>query len=76
MRTHRGVSKDYGWLDVQSDLAAGVHPAVVAARLGEHEDYIREVADRQGWPVSHKPHAMPSADEMLDRYAAMHGLDS
>ncbi len=44
--------KDYGWPEAQTDLARGVHPAVVGARLGEPEDYVLETADAQGWPVT------------------------
>jgi hypothetical protein len=44
---------DYGWAEARADLEQGVHPAVVAARLGEPEDYVREVAKDQGWPIAH-----------------------
>lgn len=67
----RWARRDYGWLNVEIDLALGVSPAVVAARLGESEDYVREVADRQGWPITWTG---PSAD---DRRLADHlGLDA
>jgi len=48
----RGSIRDYDWPHVQADLANGVHPAVVAARLGEPEEYVRDVADAQGWPIA------------------------
>ncbi len=48
----RGARRDYGWTEVQAELAMGVHPAVAAARLGEPESYIRDVADQQGWPIA------------------------
>jgi hypothetical protein len=66
----RGGRRDYGWSHVEADLAMGVAPAVVAARLGESEDYILEIADRQGWPVTWKG---PSSS---DRRIANHWLDS
>lgn len=51
----RGFShRDYGWTDAEVDLAMGVNPAVVAARMGEPEEYVLEVADRQGWPITWK----------------------
>lgn len=61
----RGVSngKDYGWANVQADLAEGIHPGVVAARLGEPEDYVLEVAVERGWPVTW---VGPSALQILD----------
>lgn len=73
----RGRShQNYGWADVQAELEDGVHPAVVAARLGEPEPYVLEVAEQQGWPVSYKAHPLPSPDEMLARYSSLYGFDS
>lgn len=48
----RKTTRDYGWERAQADLAAGLHPGVVAARLGDTEANVREVADQQGWPIS------------------------
>lgn len=48
----RGTIPDYGWPEAEGDLATGVHPAVVAARMDESEDYVREIADQQGWPIA------------------------
>lgn len=66
---------DFGWGDAERALAEGVHPDVVAARLGEPIDYLLKVADEQGWPIRWH-HALPSPDEMLERYARTYGLDS
>jgi len=48
----RATTRDYGWGRAQEDLAAGLHPGVVAARLGDTEANVREVADQQGWRIS------------------------
>jgi hypothetical protein len=48
----RASHRDYDWPRVEADLANGVHPAVVAARLGESMEYVLDVADAQGWPVA------------------------
>lgn len=55
----RGNKEDYGWLEARRDLEEGVHPAVVAARLGEPEEYIRDTADAQGWPIAWENDAQP-----------------
>lgn len=52
MRGQTNNGKDYGWARAQIDLEQGIHPGVVAARLGETEENVREVADQQGWPIS------------------------
>lgn len=54
------ASQTYGWSDAEVELAEGTHPAVVAARLGESEDYIREVAETQGWPITWDGSAKPA----------------
>ncbi len=59
----RGGRRDYAWPDAHADLEAGVHPEVVAARLGEHIDTVLTTADEQGWPVSWKG---PSPDQIID----------
>lgn len=56
---------DYGWADAQAELANGIHPAVVAARLGETEDYVREVAGERGWPITY---VGVTADQILDAH--------
>ncbi len=43
--------REYGWSEVREELEDGIHPDVVAARLGEPVAYIREVAEQQGWAV-------------------------
>jgi hypothetical protein len=48
----RGHRRDYGWSEAQAELEGGVHPGVVAMRLNETEDNVREVAGRQGWAIS------------------------
>lgn len=42
----------YSMADAQEELACGVHPGVVAARLGDSEANVREIAAQQGWPIS------------------------
>ena len=42
---------DYGWADAAADLEDGVKLSIVALRLGEPVDFVREVAEQQGWPV-------------------------
>jgi hypothetical protein len=39
----------------------GVHPTVVAARLGEPEDYVREIAGQQGWAIAWDDTPKPAA---------------
>jgi hypothetical protein len=46
------VTQTYGWADAERDLAAGVHPEVVAARIGEPIAFILEVAGQQGWAIT------------------------
>lgn len=48
----RATTRDYGWARAQADLADGIHPGVVAARLGDTEANVRAVAEELGWPVS------------------------
>lgn len=45
-------SMQYGWSDAEAALADGIHPEVVAARLGEPIDHVLEVADERGWPIT------------------------
>jgi hypothetical protein len=52
---------NYGWSDCQADLEDGVHPAVVGARLGEPETYVREIAGQQGWAIVWDEEAKPAA---------------
>lgn len=56
MRGRTPILEDYGWPEAQVDLECGIHLAVVAARLGEPEDYVREVAADQGWPIAWEDH--------------------
>jgi hypothetical protein len=63
MTRGRLVHHDYGWANAQAELAEGIHPGVVAARLGEPEDYVLEVAGDRGWPVTW---VGPSAVQILD----------
>jgi len=69
-------AESYGWAEAQRDLEEGLHPEVVAARLGEPIDHLLEVADQRGWPVSHRHHVRPNADEIIDAYSRQFGLDS
>jgi hypothetical protein len=68
-------AESYGWAEAQRDLEDGLHPEVVAARLGEPIDHLLEVADQRGWPVSHRHHVLPSPDETLDNFSRMYGFD-
>lgn len=54
MRPKRGWRhpKGYGMAEAQSELEEGIHPGVVAARLGDTEENVREIAAQQGWPIS------------------------
>ena len=67
-------AENYGWSEAQNDLAVGVHPAVVAARLGERVDRVLEVADERGWPVAHLAYVAVSADEILNQFSREFGL--
>ena len=55
MNTGQRRKANYGWADAEEELADGIHPEVVAARLGEPVSYVIEVAEQQGWPVSYEP---------------------
>lgn len=48
----RNTFRDYGWAEAERELAEGAHPEVVAARLGENIEYLREVADERGWSIT------------------------
>lgn len=50
----RGARYDYeyGWAEAERDLSLGVHPEIVAARVGEPLDFVLETADAQGWSVT------------------------
>jgi hypothetical protein len=52
MNNRGSFRKDYGWAEAERDLADGVHPAVVGARLGESEVFVLEVANERGWPIT------------------------
>jgi hypothetical protein len=71
MRGRTPILEDYGWEAAGRDLAEGIHPEVVAARLGEPIDYVLKVADDQGWPITWRG---STPDQILD--AAGRWLDS
>jgi hypothetical protein len=48
------MREDYGWYECRIDLEEGVNPVTVAERMGEPVDFIREVAEAQGWPITFK----------------------
>lgn len=51
----RGYGRwDYGWDDARAELGQGIHPEVVAARLGEPVSYLLEKADEQRWPITYQ----------------------
>jgi len=60
-----GSRPEYAWPQAQEELEDGIHPEVVAARLGEPVSYVLEVADQQGWAVTWKG---PTAEQVLDAY--------
>lgn len=74
MRGRSQLIRDYGWAEAERDLARGIHPEVVAARLGEPIDYVLEVADQQGWPIRWQPHETPT--DAIDRLNRQLGLDA
>lgn len=59
----RRLLGDYGWPEVEADLAAGIHPEVVAARLGEPIAYLLQIADEHGWPICWQGQ---TPDEIID----------
>lgn len=59
----RGARREYGWVDAETDLGEGIHPEVVAARLGEPIAYVLEVADEHGWPIRWQG---PTPDQIID----------
>lgn len=61
----RGARRDYGWTEAEADLAQGVHPEVVAARLGEPIAHVLEVADDHAWPIRWKG---PTPDQIVDAF--------
>ncbi len=61
-RQHR---RDYGWSEAQEELEEGVHPAVVAARIGEPVDFVVETAEQRGWAIVWKA---PTAEQILDAH--------
>lgn len=48
----RGARREYGWVEAEAELAMGVHPEVVASRLGEPIDHVLKVADERAWPIT------------------------
>lgn len=66
---------DYEWPQAEADLAAGVHPEVVAARLGEPIDMVLKVAGEQRWPIRWA-HVLPSPDQMLERFNRAYGFNA
>lgn len=76
MRGRTPSQSDYGWPQVEAELAGGVHPEVVAARLGEPIDFVLKTAAEQRWPIRWQPHAEPSPDEVLTRLAKLNGFDA
>jgi hypothetical protein len=69
-------AESYGWAEAQRDLENGLHPEVVAARIGEPIDCLLEVADERGWAISHRFHATRNPDEIIDEYSRQLGLHS
>lgn len=48
----------------------GIHPEVVAARLGEPITYVLEVAEQQGWAVTYQG---PTPEQILDAHERADG---
>ncbi len=67
MKGHPGRShrRDYGWTEAREELEEGIHPAVVAARLGEPLDFVVEEAERQGWHIVWEG---PTPEQILDAH--------
>lgn len=63
----RNAFRDYGWAEAERELPEEAHPEVFAARLGENIEYLLEVADERGWPITWA-HA-PQADDIIDAFA-------
>lgn len=62
-RGRKPLLGEYGWSQAQEELEEGIHPEVVACRLGEPISYLLEVANQRGWPIVWKG---PTADQILD----------
>lgn len=62
----------YAWPQAHRDLESGIHPEVVALRLGVHVDAVRVVADQQGWAIAWRG---PDPDTVIDRYSRLMGLE-
>lgn len=60
-----GSRPEYAWPQAQEELEDGIHPEVVAARLGEPVAYVLEVADQQGWAVTYQG---PTPDQIVNAY--------
>jgi hypothetical protein len=75
MRGRTGVQPDYEWPQAEADLADGVHPEVVAARIGEPIDLVLKVAGEQRWPIRWA-HVLPTAEVMLERFSRLYGFDA
>jgi hypothetical protein len=56
---------EYGWHECEADLALGVHPEVVAARIGEPVAFVLGVADDHGWPITWRG---PTPDGIVDAF--------
>jgi len=69
------IQNGYGWVEAEHDLADGIHPDVVAARLGVHTDTVLEVASDHGWPVRWS-HDLPSPGRTLTMCAALFEFDA
>lgn len=75
MNTRGSHRNDYSWPQAEADLADGVHPEVVAARLGEPIDHLLKVADEQRWPIRWA-HVLPSPEQTLERFNRLYGFDA
>lgn len=52
MRVGERFTHDYDWDDAAAELEDGVHPEVVAARIGEPIDLVLTTAARNDWPIT------------------------
>ena len=52
MRGRTPILRDYGWVDAKRELADGIHPAVVAARLGKPMPEVIETAVDGEWLIA------------------------
>lgn len=76
MNTKSYSRNDYGAAEAKHDLGGGVHPEVVAVRLGEPVSHVLKAAKEHEWPVLWRPHPLPSPDQMIERFNRLYGFNA